>query len=106
MRKTIAYLTLLLSLLCFLGLCVWAAFCIDDYQAFLARPNKDGADLLAAQVGYGIYSIGFFLISAVNLASALVCRKCGHTKFLRVSALISLGISALGFVAAMVLFLQ
>ena len=106
MRKTIAYLTLPLGLLCFLGLCAWTAICIDDYQAFLATSNKDGADYLAAQVGYGMYSIGFFLISAVNLVSALVCLKCGRTKFLRVAACISLSISALGFVAAIALFLH
>ena len=101
MRKAISIFLVILCLLCLVGFGVWTAICIDDYQAFLAIPNKSGIDYFMVGVAY---AIGYFLFSSVGIPVGILCLKFCLHRWGRICGAVTLAASCLALGVAIWLF--
>jgi hypothetical protein len=92
MRKAVSVFLVVLCLLCLVGFGVWTAVCIDDYQAFLAIPNKSGLDYW--MVGQ-IYATGFLLLSSVGIPAGILSLKFCHMRWERICGAVTLAASSI-----------
>ena len=101
MQKAISIFLIPLCLLCLVGFGVWTAICIDDYQAFLAIPNKSGIDYLMVGTPY---ALGFLPLSIVGIPTGILSIKFGHKRWGWICGAVTLAASCLFLPVAAWLF--